>query len=87
MTPEGLEPPTDRTGICYSIQLNYGAVFYGAKIRFFVQLESNIMRRHSLFKTTSTKRINGQTIWINICAGRHHHFNIRSIKIGPFYGS
>lgn len=22
--PEGLEPPTDRTGICYSIQLNYG---------------------------------------------------------------
>ncbi len=26
VTPEGLEPPTDRTGICYSIQLNYGAV-------------------------------------------------------------
>jgi hypothetical protein len=25
VTPEGLEPPTDRTGICYSIQLNYGA--------------------------------------------------------------
>gem|GEM_PF-976081 len=24
--PEGLEPPTDRTGICYSIQLNYGTV-------------------------------------------------------------
>ncbi len=22
--PEGLEPPTCRTGICYSIQLNYG---------------------------------------------------------------
>ncbi len=26
VTPEGLEPPTDRTGICYSIQLNYGAI-------------------------------------------------------------
>lgn len=26
VTPEGLEPPTDRTGICYSIQLNYGAM-------------------------------------------------------------
>ena len=25
VTPGGLEPPTDRTGICYSIQLNYGA--------------------------------------------------------------
>ena len=22
--PEGLEPPTNRTGICHSIQLNYG---------------------------------------------------------------
>ena len=26
VTPEGLEPPTNRTGICHSIQLNYGAV-------------------------------------------------------------
>ena len=25
VTPEGLEPPTNRTGICHSIQLNYGA--------------------------------------------------------------
>ena len=32
VTPEGLEPPTDRTGICYSIQLNYGAIFSVAKI-------------------------------------------------------
>gem|GEM_PF-4660495 len=24
MIPEGLEPPTNRTGICHSIQLNYG---------------------------------------------------------------
>ncbi len=31
VTPEGLEPPTDRTGICYSIQLNYGA-FGSAKL-------------------------------------------------------
>ncbi len=29
VTPEGLEPPTDRTGICYSIQLNYGAIWWG----------------------------------------------------------
>jgi hypothetical protein len=26
VTPEGLEPPTNRTGICHSIQLNYGAI-------------------------------------------------------------
>ena len=25
VTPKGLEPPTNRTGICHSIQLNYGA--------------------------------------------------------------
>lgn len=25
VTPEGLKPPTCRTGICRSIQLNYGA--------------------------------------------------------------
>ena len=34
VTPEGLEPPTDRTGICYSIQLNYGA-FGSAKLVIF----------------------------------------------------
>ena len=32
VTPEGFEPPTNRTGICHSIQLNYGAVNSGAKI-------------------------------------------------------
>ena len=26
VTPRGFEPPTNRTGICHSIQLNYGAV-------------------------------------------------------------
>ena len=31
MTPKGLEPPTNRTGICHSIQLNYGAK-WAAKI-------------------------------------------------------
>ncbi len=31
VTPKGLEPPTNRTGICHSIQLNYGANL-GAKI-------------------------------------------------------
>ena len=31
VTPKGLEPPTNRTGICHSIQLNYGAN-QGAKI-------------------------------------------------------
>jgi hypothetical protein len=35
VTPEGLEPPTDRTGICYSIQLNYGA-FGSAKLANFI---------------------------------------------------
>ena len=25
VTPRGFEPPTNRTGICHSIQLNYGA--------------------------------------------------------------
>jgi hypothetical protein len=25
VTPKGLEPSTNRTGICHSIQLNYGA--------------------------------------------------------------
>lgn len=30
VTPAGLEPTTNRTGICHSIQLNYGAK--GAKI-------------------------------------------------------
>ena len=25
VTPEGFEPPTNRTGICHSIQLNYGS--------------------------------------------------------------
>jgi hypothetical protein len=25
VTPKGFEPPTNRTGICHSIQLNYGA--------------------------------------------------------------
>ncbi len=24
VSPEGFEPPTNRTGICHSIQLNYG---------------------------------------------------------------
>ena len=28
VTPEGFEPPTNRTGICHSIQLNYGAFFW-----------------------------------------------------------
>jgi hypothetical protein len=32
VTPEGFEPPTNRTGICHSIQLNYGAVNSGTKI-------------------------------------------------------
>ena len=31
VTPEGFEPPTNRTGICHSIQLNYGAI-EGAKV-------------------------------------------------------
>ena len=26
VTPKGFEPPTNRTGICHSIQLNYGAI-------------------------------------------------------------
>lgn len=30
VTPRGFEPPTNRTGICHSIQLNYGA--RGAKL-------------------------------------------------------
>ena len=34
VTPKGLEPPTNRTGICHSIQLNYGAV--DAKVRIFI---------------------------------------------------
>ena len=32
VTPEGFEPPTNRTGICHSIQLNYG-VGNGGKCR------------------------------------------------------
>jgi hypothetical protein len=28
VTPKGLEPPTNRTGICHSIQLNYGAISF-----------------------------------------------------------
>ena len=28
VTPEGFEPPTNRTGICHSIQLNYGVKEY-----------------------------------------------------------
>ena len=26
VTPRGVEPPTNRTGICHSIQLNYGVI-------------------------------------------------------------
>ena len=29
VTPGGFEPPTNRTGICHSIQLNYGANMVG----------------------------------------------------------
>jgi hypothetical protein len=32
VTPEGFEPPTNRTGICHSIQLNYGVVETGANV-------------------------------------------------------
>jgi hypothetical protein len=32
VTPKGFEPPTNRTGICHSIQLNYGAVYFYANI-------------------------------------------------------
>ncbi len=28
VAPRGFEPPTNRTGICHSIQLNYGAVYF-----------------------------------------------------------
>jgi site-specific DNA recombinase len=28
VTPRGFEPPTNRTGICHSIQLNYGAICF-----------------------------------------------------------
>lgn len=31
VTPRGFEPPTNRTGICHSIQLNYGAGLEGYK--------------------------------------------------------
>ena len=47
VTPGGLEPPTDRTGICYSIQLNYGAVFSVQRYAFLIMkdlAESKITR-------------------------------------------
>ena len=54
VTPRGFEPPTNRTGICHSIQLNYGAV--ERKNTFFLAFtqdhpeKSNIFVTHSLIK-------------------------------------
>ncbi len=41
VTPEGFEPPTNSTGNCHSIQLNYGAI----KRKF--SLRATKIRRHT----------------------------------------
>ncbi len=86
MTPGGLEPPTDRTGICYSIQLNYGAISLLQRYGFLFSW-NNMMKRLRVSVKTSTKRINGHPIWINVCTGGDNDLYPRSVQVGPFYGS
>lgn len=65
VTPEGLEPPTDRTGICYSIQLNYGAIFGGAKIMIFGQMRQEQPCRFSPVRANHPGEPSGRTVRAN----------------------
>jgi uncharacterized protein len=58
VTPKGFEPPTNRTGICHSIQLNYGANFCkdtNFKIctcsHYFCTFQTILLNKISIFET------------------------------------
>jgi hypothetical protein len=47
VTPRGFEPPTNRTGICHSIQLNYGAI----NTQLFGKVENaNLLKKEEIFR-------------------------------------
>jgi hypothetical protein len=52
VTPEGLEPPTNRTGICHSIQLNYGALS-NYELQFTIFFQNAKIRNSGLLYSTS----------------------------------
>lgn len=56
VVPEGFEPPTNRTGICHSIQLNYGTFTFISANRQPVILSDNYRRGAEPFN--SAKIIN-----------------------------
>ena len=36
--PEGVEPPTNRIGICYSIQLSYGRMIFDGQASYLLMV-------------------------------------------------
>lgn len=61
VNPEGFEPPTNRTGICHSIQLNYGSSFWICCANVLLSVKCEFWR--AVFYAVGRRMIWGLVMW------------------------